>query len=154
MAYFPDDIIDNDRNTLDVALIRTIRENQQNHLDIATGYFAPKVWNLIGDAFTDLVALRLLLGELHRLEALLRRAILRDPTEATRRLHGLDPARTRRRLVRARPDLRAVLWDERAGTLVAGRAHRIEIHFPEPGRATRGRRSFLLLRAYCFQVWK
>ena len=31
-----------------------------NSYNMATGYFAPHVWNLSGDAFTDVRALRLL----------------------------------------------------------------------------------------------
>ncbi len=63
MTYYPPDIIDNDAAKLDDALCRTIREGGQRTLDIATGYFAPTVWHLVGAAFGELTALRLLLGE-------------------------------------------------------------------------------------------
>jgi hypothetical protein len=63
MTYLPPDFIDNSATTMDAALTRTIRELGQQRLDIATGYFAPRVWNLIGQAFADLTALRMLLGE-------------------------------------------------------------------------------------------
>lgn len=63
MTYLPRDIIDNAEATLDEALNRTIREIGQRRLDIATGYFAPPVWNLVGDAFALLAQMRLLLGE-------------------------------------------------------------------------------------------
>jgi superfamily II DNA or RNA helicase len=63
MTYLPPDFIDNDATTLAAALERTIRETGQRHLDIATGYFAPYVWDLVGTAFAELRAFRLLLGE-------------------------------------------------------------------------------------------
>src|SRR5258706_4705177 len=63
MTYLPRDIIDNDADTLDEALVRTIREIGQRQLDIATGYFTPEVWNLVGAAFEQLNAFRLLLGK-------------------------------------------------------------------------------------------
>ncbi len=63
MTYLPPDIIDNNANTLAAALERTVRETEQRRLDIGTGYFAPDVWRLVGGAFAELRAMRLLLGE-------------------------------------------------------------------------------------------
>ncbi len=62
-SYYPPDIIDNDASTLADALTNAIRDGEQRRLDIATGYFAPAAWNLVGATFGDLAALRLLLGE-------------------------------------------------------------------------------------------
>lgn len=63
MTYLPPDIIDNDTATLAEALTRTVSDIGQRRLDIATGYFTPRVWSLVGEAFTQLTAFRLLLGE-------------------------------------------------------------------------------------------
>lgn len=62
-SYYPPDIIDNERHQLVQALIDSIRRGGQRQLDVATGYFAPDVWHLIGEAFGDLDRLRLLMGE-------------------------------------------------------------------------------------------
>ena len=62
MTYLPPDIIDNDAATLSEALQRGIRETGQRHLDVATGYFAPDVWHLVGKAFAELARMRLLLA--------------------------------------------------------------------------------------------
>lgn len=63
MSYLPPDIIDNAAATLDEALVRSVRDVGQRRLDLATGYFAPEVWELVGAAFGELTAFRLLLGE-------------------------------------------------------------------------------------------
>ena len=63
MTYFPPDIIDNATTIFAEALEQTILKAEQRQLDIATGYFAPDVWRIIGHAFAELHAFRLLLGE-------------------------------------------------------------------------------------------
>src|SRR5579875_3801357 len=63
MAYLPPDIIDNDANTLAEALQRAVTAMGQQRLDVATGYFSPEVWRLVGEAFAGLGGMRLLLGE-------------------------------------------------------------------------------------------
>ncbi|GHO51454.1 helicase-related protein [Ktedonospora formicarum] len=63
MTYFPPDIIDNASTIFAEALSQTILKAEQQHLDIATGYFAPDVWRIVGNAFAELYAFRLLLGE-------------------------------------------------------------------------------------------
>jgi hypothetical protein len=63
MTYFPPDIIDNASTIFADALAQTILKAEQRHLDIATGYFAPEVWRIVGNAFAELRAFRLLLGE-------------------------------------------------------------------------------------------
>lgn len=63
MTYLPPDIVDNDDKTLAEALVRTVSEIGQRQLDIATGYFQPDVWRLVGAAFHELRSLRLLIGE-------------------------------------------------------------------------------------------
>lgn len=63
MTYLPPDIIDNNEKTLAEALVRTVLETGQRRLDIATGYFAPDVWRLVGAALTRLDAFRMLIGE-------------------------------------------------------------------------------------------
>ena len=65
MSYYPPDIIDNSRadRTLSHHLTQAIVAGEQHRLDIATGYFAPQVWNLVGDALAQLHLFRLLIGE-------------------------------------------------------------------------------------------
>jgi len=63
MTYFPPDIIDNTTTIFAEALEQTILKAEQRKLDIATGYFAPEVWRIVGNAFAELHAFRLLLGE-------------------------------------------------------------------------------------------
>ncbi len=63
MTYFPPDIIDNASTIFAQALEQTILKADQRQLDIATGYFAPEVWRIVGNTFTELRAFRLLLGE-------------------------------------------------------------------------------------------
>lgn len=63
MTYLPPDIIDNDGASLADALTRSVSEMGQRRLDVATGYFTPHVWSLVGKAFFQLNAFRLLLGE-------------------------------------------------------------------------------------------
>ena len=63
MTYFLPDIIDNSMTNFAEALKHTILRADQRQLDVATGYFAPDVWRIIGDAFAELHAFRLLIGE-------------------------------------------------------------------------------------------
>ena len=63
MTYFPPDIIDNATTIFAEALEQTILKADQRRLDIATGYFAPDVWRIVGSALAELRAFRLLLGE-------------------------------------------------------------------------------------------
>src|SRR6266516_518294 len=63
MTYFPPDIIDKATTIFAEALEQTILKADQRRLDIATGYFAPEVWRIVGSALAELHALRLLLGE-------------------------------------------------------------------------------------------
>ncbi len=63
MTYFPPDIIDNATTIFAEALEQTILKADQRQLDIATGYFAPEVWRIVGSALAELRAFRLLLGE-------------------------------------------------------------------------------------------
>lgn len=63
MTYFPPDIIDNATTIFAEALAQTILKAEQHQLDIATGYFAPAVWRIVGHALAELHTFRLLLGE-------------------------------------------------------------------------------------------
>src|SRR5258708_24441891 len=63
MTYFPPDIIDNATTIFAEALAQTILKADQRQLDIATGYFAPEVWRIVGSALAELRTFRLLLGE-------------------------------------------------------------------------------------------
>lgn len=59
----PQFYISNDgEDTLAALLAATIRRLEQRRLDVAVGYFKPDVWGLIGQAFKELEAFRLLLG--------------------------------------------------------------------------------------------
>jgi len=63
MPYIPPDFLDNtaDRILAD-ALVRLIIEWEQTELDAATGFFEPRVWHYLQEAFPRLTRLRLLLG--------------------------------------------------------------------------------------------
>ncbi len=61
-GYLPPDYIDNQRATLAEVLERAIRELGQRRLDVATGYFHPRVWRWLREAFWQLESFRLLLG--------------------------------------------------------------------------------------------
>ena len=63
VTYLPPDIIDNDGSSLAEALVKTATAMGQRRLDVATGYFTPRVWSLVGEAFAQLGAFRMLLGE-------------------------------------------------------------------------------------------
>ena len=63
MTYFPPDIIENTTTIFAEALEQTILKADQRQLDIATGYFAPEVWRIVGNALVELRTFRLLLGE-------------------------------------------------------------------------------------------
>jgi len=61
--YLPPDYLDNTPgNTLAEALRRIITEMEQRQLDVATGFFDPQVWELLGEALQQLERFRLLLG--------------------------------------------------------------------------------------------
>nr|MBA3825250.1 helicase [Ktedonobacterales bacterium] len=64
MAYYAPDIIDNSRadRTLSHHLTQAIIAGDQQRLDIATGYFSPDVWHLVGAALEHLHLFRLLVG--------------------------------------------------------------------------------------------
>lgn len=63
MAYIPPDYLDNTTNlNLGTALIRLMLEWEQRELDIATGYFDPKIWEQLHQALPTLTQFRLLLG--------------------------------------------------------------------------------------------
>lgn len=62
--YHPPDYIDNtaDERVLGIVLHRLLTEWDEEELDIASGFFEPKVWEMLGDALRRLAAFRLLLG--------------------------------------------------------------------------------------------
>ncbi len=61
--YLPPDYLDNTPGkSLAEALRRIILEMEQRQLDIATGFFDPQVWELLGEALMQLDRFRLLLG--------------------------------------------------------------------------------------------
>ena len=64
MPYFPPDYIDNttDDRKLVTVLTNLITTWEQHELDIASGFFEPKVWELLSDPLSLLTAFRLLLG--------------------------------------------------------------------------------------------
>ena len=100
MTYLPPDIIDNDGASLAGALTRSVSDMGQQQLDVATGYFTPRVWSLVGEAFSQLGAFRLLLGEPPEVEYArsatldLRRHYRRNIADDLAALE-LDPAHTR-----------------------------------------------------------
>ena len=57
------DYIDNERHLLSSVLTSIITEHDQKKADIATGFFSPDVWNIIGEPFSQLTGLRLMLGK-------------------------------------------------------------------------------------------
>ena len=68
--YKPPDYIDNTNgNTLAHTLNRLIQESDQNELDIATGFFDPRVWEKLADSLSRLEQFRLLLGKAPELES-------------------------------------------------------------------------------------
>lgn len=62
-SYLPPDYIDNQRETLAATLERLIRDLEQRELSIATGFFDPRVWQLLREALPLLKELRLLIGK-------------------------------------------------------------------------------------------
>jgi len=62
--YHPPDYIDNitDERTLKTVLYALLTEWEERELDIASGFFEPEVWRMLGSALTQLTAFRLLLG--------------------------------------------------------------------------------------------
>lgn len=68
--YKPPDYIDNTNgNTLAHTLNRLIQELGQNELDIATGFFDPRVWETLASSLPRLEQFRLLLGKAPELES-------------------------------------------------------------------------------------
>lgn len=61
--YYPPDYVDNTDQRLFEVLNNLIERNGQERLDIASGYFSPDVWRLMGQALGQLSAFRLLLGK-------------------------------------------------------------------------------------------
>lgn len=57
------DFTDNENYKLSATLDTLISEYAERDLDIATGFFSPDVWNIVGDAFGQLERLRLMLGK-------------------------------------------------------------------------------------------
>jgi len=102
MSYIPPDILDNHNSasSLAHALNQTVTAIGQRRLDVATGYFAPEVWRLVGASFAELGAMRMLLGEQPEvpyandattdLRRYFRRTIASDLAQL-----DLDPAHTR-----------------------------------------------------------
>ncbi len=63
------DYTDNERHHLAFVLRTLIGEYEQRDMDIATGFFSPDVWRVVGEAFSALERLRLMIGkepELHQ----------------------------------------------------------------------------------------
>ena len=62
--YHPPDYIDNtaDERTLQIVLDCLLNEWRETELDIASGFFEPRVWEMLADALRQLEAFRLLLG--------------------------------------------------------------------------------------------
>ncbi|WP_119071972.1 helicase-related protein [Aggregatilinea lenta] len=69
--YHPPDYIDNtaDERTLGTVLRCLLTEWDERELDIASGFFEPKVWEMLADALQQLEVFRLLLGRPPELEA-------------------------------------------------------------------------------------
>lgn len=57
------DFTDNESHYLHAVLECLIGEYGERELDIATGFFSPEVWGVVGDAFSQLTSLRLMLGK-------------------------------------------------------------------------------------------
>ena len=65
MSYYkPPDYIDNtaDERKLVTVLSNLIIEAHQRELDIASGFFEPRVWEMLAKPLQELTAFRLLLG--------------------------------------------------------------------------------------------
>ncbi|MBZ0275777.1 MAG: hypothetical protein K8I60_06515, partial [Anaerolineae bacterium] len=62
--YHPPDTIDNitAERTLRNVLHALLTEGEERELDIASGFFEPGVWHMLGDALSQLESFRLLLG--------------------------------------------------------------------------------------------
>src|SRR6266542_646043 len=61
--YLPPDFADNQRYGLDDVLTGAIERWGQRRMAVATGFFSPRVWRLIGQALPLLDDFRLLLGK-------------------------------------------------------------------------------------------
>ena len=57
------DYTDNEQFKLSVVLDALTGEYDQRTADVATGFFSPDVWNIIGESFGRLERLRLMLGK-------------------------------------------------------------------------------------------
>ena len=57
------DFTDNEHFKLSETLAAIIRDKGQRDLDIATGFFSPDVWRILGTSFGQLETLRLMLGK-------------------------------------------------------------------------------------------
>lgn len=68
MSYYPPDYVDNTQQKLYQVLASLILEGSQRELDVASGFFEPDVWRLLGEALSQLKAFRLLLGRPPELE--------------------------------------------------------------------------------------
>jgi len=62
--YFPPDYLDNtsEERQLKHVLTSLLQEWKETELDVASGFFEPEVWNLLGGALAQLESFRLLLG--------------------------------------------------------------------------------------------
>jgi len=69
-VYHPPDYIDNtaEERILGIVLHRLLTEWDEKELDIASGFFEPKVWEMLGAALRRLAGFRLLLGRPPELE--------------------------------------------------------------------------------------
>lgn len=63
------DYVDNTAHKMSHTLNAIIQQMEYRELDIATGFFEPQVWGLVGEAFTLLEKCRLLLGKDPEIEA-------------------------------------------------------------------------------------
>ena len=94
--------ISNDgEDTLAAMLTAAVRRLGQRRLDVAVGYFKPDAWGLIGDAFKDLEAFRLLLGTEPQVEG--------DPS-------GLDLADYYQRAIRG--ELEELVFDRAHASMI------------------------------------
>lgn len=57
------DFTDNEIHHLHTVLDQLIREYAERELDVATGFFSPEIWGVVGEAFSQLTSLRLMLGK-------------------------------------------------------------------------------------------
>ena len=68
--YIPPDYLDNTpKRQLAEALRRIIIDMEQRRLDVATGFFDPRIWESLGEALPLLEEFRMLLGKEPELES-------------------------------------------------------------------------------------